>query len=228
MVIAERLAEGFAALRAGEPAKAAELLEAVCADPTFAAQSDLRDLFARASSLHAQALLQAGEPAKAARPLRAAIDTLKTLDDQDGLAQVQQLEQQIGQAIAEDFSAMARRRQHRDLAQASLQAVVATAKDGSARAEIAIKWSDGALTDGRPADAAIAAAYAAEQAEQAGDIRNLVFACIAWARADSQAAARQLEFARDAADAADETNLVAAVAKSAESLGIVLHPPPST
>ncbi len=226
MELAQRFVDGLAALRAGEADRAATLLAEVCADPDLATAPDLRDFYARACSMRAQALLLAGRPAEARRPLRDALDVLATLGDDAALAEVTALQAQIGEAMSQDFQAMARRREQRAAAARPLAEALAAASGPAAQADAAIKWSGGALADGRPAEAADAARVAAEIAAAAGDVRHEVLARIAWSHADPSAAVAQLELARARADAADEFNLVGAVARAAEQLDVTLAPPP--
>lgn len=227
MELAERLVEGLAALRLGEPERAAGILAQVCQDPDFSAEPELRDVYARACSLHAQALLMAGEPAQARRPLRDALDALQELGDSAAIAQVRELEQQIGQAMTEQFQAMAQRRELRALASRPLEDVLADLPTPSRRADAAIRWSQGALAHGRASQAAIAAERAFTEAAACNDVRHQVLARITWSLADPDRAAEHLETARAIADAADEFNLVGAVARAASQAGIELPPPPS-
>lgn len=225
MHITSTLAAGVQALRDGQADEAARLFDEACADQAFATQSDLRDLYARACSLHAQALLFAGRPAQARKPLRRALDLLESLHDEAGLQEVKELERQIGEAMAEDFAGMARRREQHALARRSISEVLDGVDSPSTRAELLVKWSLGAFADGRQQQAAQAAYQAIDQARQGADLKHEVLARIALASIEPMSAVSHLESARARADSANEFNLVGAVARAADQAGLTLPSP---
>ena len=225
MAVTDTLAAGVQALRDGQAEEAARLFDEACSDEAFSTQPDLRDLYARACSLHAQALLFAGRPARARKPLRRALDLLEALHDDDGLQAVRALEKQVGEAMAEDFAAMARRREQQALSRRSMDEAVAGIEAASVRAEILVKWGLGALSDGRADEAGAAAHRAIAEAQSCGNIKHEVLARLALASIEPDRAVAHLEAARACADAADEFNLVGAVARAAEQAGVSLPAP---
>ncbi|TVQ91028.1 MAG: hypothetical protein EA397_11065 [Deltaproteobacteria bacterium] len=225
MTTTETLAQGVQALRDGRATEAARLLAEACADPDFATAPEVRDLYARACSLQAQALLLAGQPSKARKPLRVALDLLEALHDEEGLRKVRELEREVGEAMAEDFAAMARRREQIALSRRSLSEVLAELPAHAPRAEAMVKWSLGALADGRADQAIDAATRAVAEAASRGDVKHQVLAHIALASAEPERASAHLEAARSCADGADDFNLVGAVARAAEQAGVQLPIP---
>jgi hypothetical protein len=225
--VAERLAAGVQALKEGEPAKAATFLRDVFEDDLFAQDPDLRDLYARTCSLYAQALLWSGQPAQARRPLRIALDLLAELRDTEGTHQVKALESQVAEAITRDFEASAKRRELKAMTDRTLEDTLSTSTDPLIQADLALKWSNGALVAGRTDDAIRAARIAVELGTGLSDPRHEVLARIAWAYASSPEAQEQLELAHARADSANDFTLVGAVARAASELSILLKPPGS-
>ncbi len=227
MDLAMTLAEGVQALREGDPGRAVPLLRTVVDDPDLSTDPDFRDIHARACSLLAQALLESGEPGSARRPLQQALEHLEALGDTEGQAAVKALQQRVGEAISEHFQAAARRRELRALADRPVEDVLQGVSDPIRRAALLVRKATAALEVQRLADAATLAEAARDQAASVGDVRHQVLAGLALARARPAEAARHLEAARAVADAADEANLVGAVAQAAAELGIDLTPPPA-
>ncbi len=93
--LAARLAGGLRLLRDGKAAEAAAELEIVCRDPDLASARDLRDVRARAMSLHAQALWKSGRPADALPYLEAGLRLARALGDVEGTQEIEALRQQI-------------------------------------------------------------------------------------------------------------------------------------
>jgi hypothetical protein len=96
--VAARLATGLRLLREGRAAEAAVEHEVVCLDPGLAAATDLRDIRARALSLHAQALWRSGRPADALPFLEGALRLARVLGDVEGVHEVEALRDEVRRA----------------------------------------------------------------------------------------------------------------------------------
>jgi tetratricopeptide (TPR) repeat protein len=223
--LAQQLADGVNALRDGRPERAVECLGPVVDDDDLAASDDLRDIFARACSLYAQALLHAGRPSEARRPVRRALELLEAIGDTGGIAAVQDLQAQIAQAIADDFAASANRRRLRALAEQPVDQVLDGVEDLARHAPLLVERAAAALEVGRGPEAVDIARRAVDAAQATGDLRHEVLARLTWARADPSATAEQLQVAHQAADRHDDFTLVGAIARAAEELGHAIAPP---
>lgn len=225
MDLAQQLAEGVQALRDGRPEEAATLLEQVARDPDFVAAEDLRDVRARALSLWAQALLESDRASQARVPVQDALELLEALGDEHGLTEVRALQTRIGEAISAAFQRAARSRELKALAERPLADVLAGVTDPARRLDLHVRRTTAALEAGRPDEAAALARDAIARASELEDVRHGVLARIALAQASAPEADEALSAARDLADDANEPNLVAAVARAAEELGITLPSP---
>lgn len=224
MDLAQRLAEGVSALREGRAAAAAELLEPVATDPELAGSAELRNIYARVSSLYAQALLESGRPAAARVPVRAALDALSRLGDAVGTRVVTQLQERIAEAIAANFQDQARQRALRELAKRDPEELLAEFSTIEAKLPVMVKRANAARVVGDWTLARELGHRAAALADGAGDTRHFVLATILLAEVEPELAMQHLERARRRADAADEFNLVGAVAKAAAAAGVELPP----
>jgi hypothetical protein len=220
--IAQQLAEGVAALRDGRAADAVALLSLVVEDDAFGNQPDLRDLHARSCSLLAQALLQSGQPGKARVAVKRALDSLRALDDTEGVQQVQELQQQIGQAMVEQFGQMASRRGMQRLSETPIKDVLGSVSDPAERAALLVRHASAMLQSNRPDQVATLCEAAVQEARLANDPRHEVLALIAWSSAAPERAAELLEKARQCADQHDEFTLLTSVVKAAAQQGLVL------
>jgi tetratricopeptide (TPR) repeat protein len=226
--LARDLASGVAALRKGDFVAAVDPLRAVATHADLAQTEDLRDIWARANSLYAQALLGAGRPGEARVPLRRALDALSALGDAEGVAEVEALQAQVGTAMADLFQAQARRRSARRLADQPWEQLVDGVTDPERRASLLLERASAALDLGRAVEARSIADVALDVARAAQDVRHTVMAHLALARTfsadDPASTVAHLELARAEADHADETALVGIAAKAAAELGFPFSP----
>ena len=93
--LAARLATGLKLLREGRAAEAATELEVVALDPDLAASDELRDVRARALSLHAQALAHSGRASEALPFLEGALRLARVVGDVEGVHEVEKLRDDI-------------------------------------------------------------------------------------------------------------------------------------
>lgn len=224
--LAQRFAEGIAALQAEDWSTAIAALHDVTADPDLAAASDLADVRARACSLHAQALLESGRPHDAERPCREAIRILRGLRDRAGLTEVRALQDRIVKAIAHDAEQAQRLAEMQRVAATPLDALLAGASSTHERIEVLVRKAHAHADTGEPAAGMTVARQAVEEADAAGDVRQRVLARIAWSRTSPDEASAILVQAASLAGDAEEFNLVATVARAAEVAGVTLprHP----
>jgi len=219
--LAERVRRGVEALRAGRHAEAVTELEPVARDPEFEAAPDLADVRARVWSLLAQALHDGGRSREAEPWARKALAAAESEGDKAGAAVVRALHQAIFTAATEAAKADRAAKDARRLAATPLADVLATLTDEHAASTLVAK-AVADLDDGRPADGAVAARLGLERATQAGNVREEVLARLALARALPDEASEHLRAAWVAADAANEFNLVGAVARAAELAGVAV------
>nr|MBA2319948.1 hypothetical protein [Deltaproteobacteria bacterium] len=192
------------------------------ADPAFAAATDLDDVKARASSLYAQALLAAGRPAEAWRWSEGALRLAKSLGDEAGLAEIRTLHQSIREALTSAAQQRAAVEHGRRLAERSVEEILIGLGSAEERADALVKKANAEIDAGRPAEGAEIARRAVEEAASAAAIAPEVFARIAIARAAPAEAGAQLLAAWRRAERANEFNLVGAVARACELLGVRL------
>lgn len=229
MEAADRLAQAMDALRAGRWVDAEADLAVVRAALTAAQDPELRDISARVCSLHAQALHALGRLADADRACRDALRLLRALGDRAGMDQVRSLQDVIVRGLAHDAEARQRQVEQTRIASTPLAELLVDATTPLARAEVLTKKAT-ALTDtGDPDAARPLAVEAVALASAGGDVTWEVMARIALARVSPpDVAAAELAAALHAADAANEFNLVATLARAAEVIGVPLptHPGP--
>lgn len=203
-----------AALRAEQPARAVELLEGALADPSFRATAELADVRARAWTLLAQAYL-AIEPVDE-RNVERALGEALTADPAAEAACAELRGRLLDQRQAR-LEAEARLARAGRLAAADLQPLLEKVRDPDRRLELMVQK---AQADVQCGDTTSGERIAHEVLATATVTSTRVFARLVIATAAPQLAAQQLLAAHAEADAASEFNLVGAVARTADILGI--------
>jgi len=217
-----RILAGIEALREGRPAEAAEALRQVAEDRDFAAAEDLPDVRARVFSLLAQALLEADRPREAEPWARRALSATEALGDEQGALQIRALHQRIFAAATDALRAEQAARQAATLAATPLEEVLAGLDTDAARAPALVAKANAEVDAGRAESGAEIARAALRAARAAEILREEVLARLTLARALPAEAEVHLQAAWARAEAADEFNLVGAVARAAELAGVKL------
>jgi len=221
-LLAELLLAGLAHLRAGRAVDAADALRSLLLDPEFATATDVDDVKARAYGLYAQALLGAGAPTEAARACDDALRLARTLGDEAGLTELRALQAEIRDGVTTAAKARAAEAHAARLAGLTLEQILVGLASPAERADALVKKALADLDHGRPGDAEVAARRALTEAIAAERVTEEVHARLALARAARHEASAQLLAAWRRAERADEFNLVGAVARTAELLGVRL------
>jgi hypothetical protein len=226
--LGEQVRLGFAALRGGAPDTAIEHLLPAAEHPVFSTQEDMRDLFARVTSVLAQCYLDSGQPGEAQRWLHRAMRALRELTDADGLKQVQPLNSRI-------LTALIQRRKDRKikedlyaLAASPVEALLEKATTDLERADILIKKAAGELEAERLEPALRFSEEALAIAMRCGATREIVLAHLSIARANPKRASEAIHEAWTCAEQAEEFNLVTLIANAATQTGVpmpTLHGP---
>ncbi|MCB9742490.1 MAG: hypothetical protein H6740_07825 [Alphaproteobacteria bacterium] len=213
----EALLRAVAALREGRPSEAEPpLAEALETDLSDAAR-------ARILGLHAQALLGVGQAARARDQLREAMRLTRQLGDDAGLLALRALNGQIYARLAQDAEQDRLRAREAQAMARPLEALLAEADSPEARVSVFLRVANHLVDTGSDRDRARALAERglslAEQQPEA--VKERVLARLGLARLEASAEARRALFdeALTIADAADEANLVTAVARAAEADG---------
>jgi hypothetical protein len=204
--IIAQLRAGVDALRAGAPQAAIPLLTAVAQDPALAAATDLQDIRARALSLLGQAHLLANDPETALKWISDAIVTLEQVSATEEIAPLLALREEAIQAIQgtkmqpQDHIVSDHKLDPLDPAEHLLR--VATMLYESGEKEKALQHAV-ALLDFPSITP-----------------RSEVIARLMISELDPSQAQHQLDTGWARAEAADEFNLVAAIAKRATALNL--------
>lgn len=217
----EALLRALSALQGGHPEEAEPLLaEALKAELSEAAR-------ARVLGLHAQALLALGQAEAAKLQVREAMRLARALGDDAGLTQLRRLNGEVYARLAEDSAQDRLRRQEAEALARPLEALLAEAETPADRAAVYLRKCNQLMDAGEPerarplAEQGLALADAIE-----GAVKEQVLARLSLARVEAAPEARRAlyEAALDIADAADEANLVTAVAQAAEADGLPFGP----
>jgi tetratricopeptide (TPR) repeat protein len=213
----EALLAAFAALRRHDPAAVLAALDGLRA-PTRPG------LEARAAAYRAQALRSLGRLDEAERAAADAVQLARRADDPAGVEQLRVLHASILAGLAATRAATVERTRDAVLADTSDDVLLAGCT-GAERAAALVRKA-GALTDaGRLAEALACAARARAEAQAAGSPREEVLGWLCAVRAAPDDAHALLASAHAVADAANDANLVTAVAQAARAAGVALAPP---
>lgn len=205
------------ALRAERWEDAVVALEAVASDAGFRSQPDLADVRARVASLLAQALLGAGRAAEAEPHARQALQAARALGEGGTEART------LLQAILADLArAEQAARQARRTAETPLDRLLEGIEGDEALAAVLVRKANAEVDVGRPAQALPLARRALAHAIACGSLREEVLARMTVARAAPEEAEAELRSAWQRAEAADDFNLVGAVARAARLSGVAL------
>ena len=208
--------DGLNALRDGDPAAAAVHLAPVAHNDDLAAAHDLQDIRLKVVLLYSQALLESGQASEARKPLVIARDINDQLGQPAADEAIATLTSRIGEAVAEQFAAAARKRTlKRSLSHSP--ADLANSPDAPARL---VERASAALTFEDPKTAAQIAESALKVAIEKRDTRHQVMALLVLAKAEPDAAVHHLERARLIADDADAFNLLSFIVSAAKDLGV--------
>ncbi len=206
----------FDALKRGDWAAALAAAERVTAP-------DRPALEARAAAYRAQALRELGRVEEAERAAAGAVQLAKRAGDTSGVSQLRALHASILQGLAATRAAEQERAHDARLADVP-DDVLLGELSGAERAAALVRKA-GALADAGRADEAIATATnAREEARRAGAPREEVLALLCMARVAPDPAP-PIHAAHAVADAADDMNLVTAVARAARAAGVPLAAP---
>lgn len=217
-----KLRTAYAALRGGRHAAALALLDGLSFPDRPAAA-------ARVASFRAQALDGLGRLPEAERAAAASVRLARAAGDDDGVATTRALHARLLASLAATESATRARAADVPLADTPDDLLLASAAEGtpgtSPRAAILIRKAN-ALADAQRTDEALRTARRAEEeARLAGDPRETVFALLCQLRVAPADATPLLHRAHAVADAADDMNLITAVARAARAAGVVLAAP---
>lgn len=214
--VAELLQQGLTALREQRPADAAPPLHDAWEALEHA--EELQDFAARVASLLAQAHLEQGEAAQARTFAHQALRRLRSLADEDGLAQVRALDEQIGAALEATRRDTVARAKAAAYAEQTTEAIELLGQSPLARADALLKHVDSLRRVGQTERAI----HSAERALHWADAtREQVLAHLALAELGVDPEPH-LHRALAIADGADETTLVGLIAKAAELAGVTL------
>lgn len=209
--------DAFAALAAGDPTRALTCLEGL--SPTGRPGFD-----ARVHGYRAQALDALGRLEEAEREAAAAVRIARRAQDADGVAAFRVLHQHILGGLAAVRIAAQERARDAELVGADPELALRDL-EGGARAGWLIRRAGALLDAGRRDEARATCQRAEAEAAAAADPREQVFALLAGLRVDPEAPLVRLARAHTIADAADDPNLITAVAKAARALGVRLPSP---
>ncbi len=227
--MAAGLLAAFEALRRGDPEGALAALDAagLCADALVEAdrRGDAPGTRARAWSYRAQALRALARVEEADRALVAAIRAAKQAGDAAGVAQLRELQASVVASLAAERIAQAERTKDAHLADTPDDVLLAGATDGVERAARHLRKCEALRASGRLTDAAAQAERGAAEADRAGATRESVLTRLALVTLRPEAVTAHLHAAHAIADAADDTNLIAAVAQAARASGVRLPAP---
>lgn len=219
MDLADRVRLGVEALRRGEFAVAADVLGAARDDAAWAAADDVADLRARVASLYAQALLGAGRIDEADRAVVDALRLVKPLGDATALAEVRALQGEIVKARVEARQREAEAAERRRVADTPVDELLAGVADPDRQAALLNQKATAEIDLGRTKSGE---ALARRALALATSPREQVFARLAIARTAPREATEQIEAAWACASDANEFNLVAIIARTAELLGVTV------
>ncbi|MCO4744179.1 MAG: hypothetical protein KC912_05285 [Proteobacteria bacterium] len=223
MDLASELARGVEALRSGEAADAATILQAVVDDEGFRAHPELQDVRARACSLLAQALLSTDQVGPADRYAREALDALENAPDDTGRAQIDELRREImGRALTLRKEREQRSRRSR-LRQIPVPELLAAAKDDDERTRLLIERATAESEAGDEAAAIRLADRARNLADKSCGLKEQVLSRLLVAQVDARQRVPALQSAYQLALAADEKGLITGIARTAEQVGTPLH-----
>jgi hypothetical protein len=214
---AEAVKQAVEALRAGKPALAAELLGPVVDDVRG---DDMNDVRARVLTLYAQSLVDTGRTDEADPFLQEALELATGLGDEQGVVAIRELLERCAAASADLVREAQRKSAAARLAGVPIDELLARAGSDRERSDIYLRKADASLAVGRVAESALFAVQALAMAQAAGAVREEVLARLSLARAVPTEAADQIAKALDRARDENEANLVAAIAKTAELLGV--------
>lgn len=218
--VAGLLMAGVEACRDGRMSDAVEPLST--AMTALADQPDLRDFYARACSLLAQARLETGDARGARQAAHAAMRACRDVSDLEGLAEVRALDERIAAELDSDRRAELARARATELAAETADVVESKAASPLARADALLKHAGALKAHERFAEAAHSAERAIANADAAESVREQTLARIALAEVDATRATTVLREALELADRADETTLIGLVARAAELADVAL------
>ena len=218
----ERIRQGLAALRAGDPTRAVGWLRPVATDAAFAAAEDLVDVRARVLSLLGQAEIERGRPDLAERPLRDAAILAKRLGDTEGLLEIRALQGRALAASADRHTLATEEAERRRIAETPLPTLLAAATTAAERAAIKVAKANAEADAGRREGAEGLADDAIADAIAGGSIREEVLARLTLARCAPARAEAELSAALATAERGAEFALIGAVARAAALAGVVL------
>lgn len=215
--------EGVNALVAERWDDAIRMLGGAATSTELADAADMQDVRARVCSMLAQAYLGKDQTEPALRWCRNALRLTRSLGDEAGRKDVLQLQRRILERQLEERQAQATREETDRLARTSLEALLADMPDPVERRRLTLAKANAEIDVGRPESGVPLAAAIRDEADAIGEVRSQVVARLALCRAlDAPQAGPLLLEAWGIAAAADEFNLVGAVARAAVATGITL------
>ena len=222
MNLADTLAKGVQAVRDGRFSDGIPLLKTVVEDPEFRAHPELQDLRARACSLLAQALLATEDPGPADRFARQAVDILEEAGDTVGLAEVEGLRREILACAVENRRVADQRARRARLREVPIDELVSAASDSAEAARMLMERSMAEHEAGESSAAIGLANRARNLADDHGSVKEQVLTRLLVAQVDSHQRVAALRSAYHLALTADQTGLIAGVARTAEQLDVPL------
>ncbi len=202
------------------PKEAATKLAIVC--DALAGEPALRDIYARACSLHAQALFGSGAIDAAREAIHRALREARALEDGEGIAQIRALHDRIAAASDRRRREALARAQAHTLAAIPREQLERDAPSPLARADVLIKHAGALRLVDRPDEAAHSARSAVRAADEARSDRERVLARITLAEICPGEAETALREAHRVADGASNPTLIGLVARAAELAGVEL------
>lgn len=214
------LREAVAALERGDAEAALPVLEEALLDTNVPPP-----VRARVLGLNAQALLMLGRLDQSKMAVREALRAARALGDARGLQQLRGLNGQIYAALAQHAEQRRLRDEERAEMGRSLEALLGDANDDAARAMVFIRRASFRADEGDEAGALADAEEGLRRAREAGGTREKVLGLLCLARVARERAGSLIREAHQVADAAEEAQLIFAIARAARAEGVDLSPP---
>lgn len=211
----EQLLRAYSALRAE---KYEEVIEEVKALDTPTLRKERPKLVAHALAWKAQAKMNMGEWDIARVAVIEAIRLAKVAQDADGLVALRELHGRISASVA----ALATAKQQEESDRALLERPLSEVLEEEEKASLLLRQAGALLGLGRIEDAKERASLALLHSRSA---RDTVLALLSLARCEPGEAPRHLSAAFSAAEAVDDHNLIAAVARAAKLANFQLPAP---
>ena len=211
----------LAALQRGRAAEAAEHLAPVVRAPELE-DPELADVRARLCSLYAQALLESGDTSQAGIWVRKALRAATATGDTEGITEIRALQGRIVGAVADAEGARRREEERAAIAARPLDELLMGLDAPDAIAQVLVKKASAVAHQGGFDEASALFLRAIDVADDAGVLREQVFARLGLAATKPALADALVRQAHALAESADEFTLLATIAREAERLDVSL------